>query len=86
MTSYAFPFGNTIRLAVCSLTVKVPVLSLAMYVQLPSDSTEFNFFTKQFFFTILFDVMVSAMVSASGRPSGIAETESAITDKNISLP
>ncbi len=61
-------------------------MSLAITVQLPRASTEFNFFTITFFFDILVEDTVSARVKARGRLSGIAETERAITDKNISLP
>ena len=78
--------GNIITLAVCSFTVSVPVLSLAITVQLPNDSTLFNFFTITFFFCILLEDTVSAIVSARGSPSGIAETERAITEVNILIP
>src|SRR5574344_1885559 len=62
--------------------VSVPVLSLAITVQLPRLSTALSFFTITFFLAILLEPMVRAIVSAKGKPSGIAETASAITDKN----
>ena len=73
-------------MAVCSFTVRVPVLSVAMTVQLPRLSTELSFLTITLFLLIRFEPIVRAMVSAKGRPSGIADTDKAITDKNISLP
>ena len=51
---------------------------------LPKASTEFNFFTNTFFFDILFDAIDSTSVSTTGKPSGIADTDNAITKKNIS--
>ena len=80
------PSGKSIFLAVCSLTVSVPVLSEAITVQLPRLSTEFNLLTMTFFLLILLDAIVRAIVNANGRPSGIADTDKAITDKNISVP
>ena len=77
--------GNTIFFAVCSFTVSVPVLSLAITVQLPRLSTAFNFFTMTFFLAILVEPTVRAIVNASGSPSGIADTDKATTLKNIDL-
>ena len=57
-----------------------------MTVQLPKASTEFSFLTTTLFLAILFEAIVKAIVKASGKPSGIAETERAITDKKISVP
>ena len=67
------------------MTVRVPVLSEAITVQLPNDSTAFNFFTITFFLSILLDATVRAIVRASDKPSGIADTARAITLKNISF-
>ena len=83
-TMYSRSSGNMIFLAVCSLIVRVPVLSEAITVQLPRDSAAFSFLTITFFFAILFEAIVSAIVSARGSPSGIADTASAITLKKIS--
>ena len=63
----------------------MPVLSEAITVQLPSDSADFSFRTITCFLAILFDAIVSAIVSASGKPSGSAETAKAITvSKSVS--
>ncbi len=83
--SYSILLGKMIFLAVCSFTVKVPVLSEAITVQLPKDSAAFNFLTITPFFAILLEAIVKAIVRAKGKPSGIAETARAITDKKISL-
>ena len=48
------------------------------------SSTASNFLATTFFLAILLDAIVSAIVSASGKPSGIADTAKATTDKNIS--
>ena len=56
-----------------------------MTVQLPSDSTEFSFLTITFFFPIRLDAIVSAIVSANGSPSGIADTDKATTVRKIDL-
>ena len=52
-------FGSKIIFAVCSLTVNVPVLSLAITVQLPKLSTEFSFLTITFLLLILFEPIVN---------------------------
>ena len=83
--SNVVPFANVIFLAVCSFTVRVPVLSLAITVQLPRDSTEFNFFYNDIFLLILFEAIVRAIVRAKLKPSGIADTANATTDKNIAF-
>src|SRR5574344_477186 len=79
------PSGKIICLAVCSFNVKVPVLSEAITVQLPNPSTAFNFFTITFLLAILLVAKESATVRTTGRPSGIALTDKATTNKNISL-
>ena len=82
---YAVLFdGKIIFLAVCSFAVKVPVLSVAITVQLPKLSTEFNFFIITFFLAILFDAIDKTMVIAIVSPSGIADIVRAITAENIS--
>ena len=78
------PDGKTTFFNVCSFTVNVPVLSVAITVQLPRDSTAFNFLTMTFCLAIRIEPMVSANVNANGSPSGIADTESAMTDNKIS--
>ena len=83
---YLLPFGKRMIFAVCSLTVRVPVLSDAITVQLPSDSAAFNFRTMTFFFAILLAAIVRAVVKASGRPSGMTETARAITETKTSCP
>ena len=85
VTSNDFEFGKVIILAVCSLTVKVPVLSLAIKVQLPSDSTEFNFLTITFFFNIRLLAIDKAIVRASGNPSGKADKVRATTNIKTSF-
>ena len=80
----AVPSGRMIFLAVCSLIVRVPVLSEAITVQLPSDSAAFNLRTMTFFLAILLAAMVRAVVRASGRPSGITETARAMTERRTS--
>ena len=55
-----------------------------MTVQLPNDSTEYSFFATTLCFAILLEAIVNAIVNASGNPSGIADTDNAITDNNIS--
>ena len=66
------------------IAVKVPVLSVAITVQLPKLSTEFNFFIITFFLAILFDAIDKTMVIAIVSPSGIADIVRAITAENIS--
>ena len=59
-------------------------MSLAITVQLPNDSTEYNFLATTLCFAILLEAIVRAIVKAKGKPSGIADTPKAITDNNIS--
>ena len=77
-------FGRTIFFAVCSFAVNVPVLSVAITLQLPKLSTAFSFFTITCLFAILFEDTDNTIVIAIVNPSGIAETVNAITVDNIS--
>ena len=71
-------------MAVCSLTVNVPVLSVAILVQLPKLSTAFNFLTITFLLAIFEAAIDKTIVIAIVNPSGIAETVNATTVDNIS--
>ncbi len=71
-------------LTVWLFIVSVPVLSLAIMVQLPNPSTAASFLTITFFLAILEVEIERATVMATGRPSGIAETARATERKNMS--
>ena len=64
--------------------VNVPVLSVAITLQLPKLSTLLSFFTITCFFAILFDAIDKIIVHAIVRPSGIVETVNATTLERIS--
>ena len=66
------------------MTVRVPVLSLAMQVQLPRLSTAAIRRTITCRFAMREAATESTTVSATGRPSGMAETASATTKKKTS--
>jgi hypothetical protein len=70
---------------VSSLTVSVPVLSVAISVQLPKPSTAVSLRTITPRRAMRVVAIARATVIATGRPSGIAETASAITNRNTSL-
>ena len=67
-----------------SLQVNVPVLSVAIRVQLPSPSTAVSRRTMTFRRAIRVVATASATVMATGNPSGIADTANAITMKKVS--
>ena len=52
-------------------------------MQLPSDSAQLRRRTMTFFLAMRFEAIVKAIVSASGKPSGKAETAKAITVNKI---
>lgn len=56
------------------MRVRVPVLSVQIYVALPIVSQDSNFLTRLFSCTILALEKLKDMVTAKGKPSGIATT------------
>lgn len=58
--------------------VKVPVLSEQIWVHPPIVSAEARFLTKLFSFCILALEKLNEIVTAKGRPSGIATTTTVI--------
>ena len=70
--------------SVCSLTVSVPVLSLAMQVQLPRLSTAAIRRTITFRSAIRAAAIERTTVSATGMPSGMAETARATIERKTS--
>jgi hypothetical protein len=83
-TANAAPAGRRISLTVCWLTVRVPVLSLAMIWQLPRLSTAVSLRTITLRLAMREVAIDSATVRATGRPSGIADTASATARKKTS--
>ncbi len=63
--------------------MSVPVLSLATSEQLPSPSTAGNWRTMAPRLAIRRAAIASAMVTATGKPSGMADTASATPKVNI---
>ena len=68
-----------------SLIVNVPVLSEAIVVQEPNDSTATKFFTITFFLAILFIPIARHTVMAIGKPSGIAATLNPLASIKVSF-
>ncbi|OPZ20407.1 MAG: hypothetical protein BWZ10_00668 [candidate division BRC1 bacterium ADurb.BinA364] len=69
---------------VISLHVSVPVLSLAIIVQLPNPSTAASRRTTTPRRAMRVVATANATVIATGNPSGIADTASATENMNIS--
>jgi hypothetical protein len=84
VTSKERPSASSTARTVSSLQVSVPVLSLATSVQLPRLSTAGSRRTMAPRFAMRRAPMASATVSATGSPSGMAETASATPNMNIS--
>lgn len=84
VTSNTRPSGSRTSRTVSSLHVSVPVLSLAIIVQLPSPSTAASRRTITARRAIRAVATASATVIATGSPSGVAETASATAKRNIS--
>ncbi len=83
LPSHTRPSASCSSRTVSSLHVSVPVLSEAMSVQLPSPSTAGRLRTIAPRAAMRRAAIASVTVSATGSPSGIAETASATPNTNI---
>ena len=80
-----FLFAPTISTTFILFCVRVPVLSDAITVLLPSVSTAGSFLIILFFFAILVMPIDSMIVTTAGNPSGIAATASPTDVIKISI-